>query len=315
MTLEELLAHHAQRPARSVPDWMLGYYKRRSISFANGETDVRTHVCWLQSRNFTIDLRLPLKDRQAPARALADYSTHELQTLANYEGWEALCDWDGEALSWHTETSLQVHNRWPEPALLKRIGNCMVEFAPSGAYVEDWRLQPSRPGALIGLRLLEERDLNTHCVRHRGGGLIVCGDHAALVLGRAEPIDALETGASLRTLAAQAIGDAQRLAPLFDFETSVASGSLAQGFAISLSTRPARLQQSLLPLDGFEFLAERQLVSQHLIIDGVPCERLFSIDTLEPQVHFEQSTGFTPDAQAWFERESQTLNRYTQPLS
>ena len=44
MTLEELLAHHAQRPARSVPDWMLGYYKRRSISFANGETDAVSYT-------------------------------------------------------------------------------------------------------------------------------------------------------------------------------------------------------------------------------------------------------------------------------
>lgn len=315
MNLQELLAQHPQRSTRSVPEWMLGYYKRRAISFANGDSDVHTHVCWLQSRNFSIDLRLPLQDRQVPARALADYSPQELHTLANYEGWEALSEWDGDTLSWHSATSLQLHNRWPEPAQLKRIGNCMIEFAPSGAYVEDWRLQPSRPGPLIGLRLIEERNLSDNSLRHRGGGLIVSGDYAALVLGRAGPLDTGATPSSLSSLAAQAVGDTQRLAALFNFETSVAQGSLQEGFSIDLSTCPVRLGQALLPLDGFEYLAERKLISQRLLIDGVPCQRLFSIDTLEPLNHFDQATDFTPDAQAWFERESPTLSRYTQALS
>ncbi len=161
MNLMELAERHARRPATSVPDWMLGYYKRRAISFANGDTDLDTHVCWVQSRNFTIDLRLPLAEDQVPARALADYSAAELQVLANHEGWEALSHWDGERLAWRGDTSLQLHNRWPEPALLSRIGNCMIEFAPSGAYVEDWRLQPSAPGPLIGLRLIEEREVDS----------------------------------------------------------------------------------------------------------------------------------------------------------
>lgn len=315
MTLQELLNRYAQRPNNSVPEWMLGYYKRRAISFANGDSDVHTHVCWLQSRNFSIDLRLPLQDRQVSSKALVDYSQQELRTLANYEGWEALSEWDGDALSWHSETSLQLHNRWPEPAKLNRIGNCMIEFAPSGAYVEDWRLQPSRPGSLIGLRLIEERNLNDNSLRHCGGGLIICGDYAALVLGRAAPVDTKVTPGSLSTLAAQAVGDIARLAALFNFETSVAHGSLQEGFNIDLSTCPDRLGQFLLPLDGFEYLAEQKQISQRLFIEDVPCQRLFSIDTLESMIHFDQATGFTSDAQAWFERESSTLGRYTQVLS
>ncbi|WP_236033039.1 hypothetical protein [Pseudomonas schmalbachii] len=309
MTLAELIARYARRPTSSVPDWMLGFFKRRSISFANGETDVRTHVCWLQSRNFTIDLRLPLADQQVPAKALVEYSKEELRILANYEGWEALSTWDGQALSWHSDTSLQLHNRWPKPALLQRIGNCMIEFAPSGAYVEDWRLQPSAPGPLVGLRLIEERNLADGSIRHRGGGLIVCGEHAALVLGRAEPVIA---DIALRDLAIQAVGDAERLAQLFNFETSVAHGSLEDGYRITLSTRPERLQQQLLPLDGFELLPDGERVRQRLSIDGAPCERLFAIDTLEEHFVFEQATGFTPAARDWFERESQTLGRYTE---
>ena len=70
MTLQELIARHAHKAEHGVPDWMPGFWKRYSISFANGMTDLHTHVCWMQSRNFTIDLRLRLRHRdRAIARA------------------------------------------------------------------------------------------------------------------------------------------------------------------------------------------------------------------------------------------------------
>src|SRR5262245_58450818 len=114
MTLQELIARHARKAEEGVPDWMPGFWKRYSISFANGMTDLHTHVCWVQSRNFTIDLRLPLERDQVPAKPLNEYSKEELQVLANYEGWKAPSVWDGTQLSWgDTDVTLQLHNRWP----------------------------------------------------------------------------------------------------------------------------------------------------------------------------------------------------------
>lgn len=315
MNLQELISNYSQRPSKSVPDWMLGYFKRYSISFANGTTDLNTNVCWLQSRNFTLDLRLPIDSQQVEAKNWQDYSTDELLTLANYEGWEALCDWKGDTLSWQeTNASLQLHNRWTEPAVLNRFGNCMIEFAPSGAYVEDWRLQPSEPGPLVGLRLVEERNLETDVVRHRGGGLIVCGEYAGLVLGHSEKITSTEKYNSLRKLAINAHGQPDKLATLFNFETSVAKGSIEKGYDILLSTKADRVGESLFSLDGFEFDSDTQLVNQKFTYKGESCVRFFSIDTIEQEVTFDQATGFTPEANEWFKREEQTLTRYTKPL-
>ena len=183
MNLLELAARYPQRAEGGVPDWMLGHFRRRTISFADGRSDERTQVHWLQSRTFTIDLRLP--DAPAlPVRAWQDYDAAELRQLANHEGWVADSVWENGYLSWHGGVSLQLHNRWPEPAQLQRIGNCMIEFGTSGAYVEDWRLQASS-GPLIGLRLLEECDAETGEVLQRGGGLILCGDRLGWVQGRA----------------------------------------------------------------------------------------------------------------------------------
>lgn len=309
MTLQELIERHAQRAASGVPDWMLGCFRRRCISFANGESDNQTIVYWFQSRNTTIDLRLPVAGQQVPAKALSDYSPTELQTLANYEGWEAQSQWDGERMSWFDETALQAHNRWPEPAELKRIGNCMIEFAPSGAYVEDWRAQPTQAGPLIGLRLIDQRNLDTGDCIHRGGGLIVAGDHAALVLGRP---DSLSGEAALR----EQIGSADPLAlkRLLQFETSVAQGSLTEGYTIEHSTRPERVDQWLWPTTDVDWSIKGQEVRQQFTLDGATHERRFRVDTLETHFPFDLHTPWPADARAWFGREAATLTRYTRLL-
>jgi len=310
MTLQELLERHARPATTGVPDWMLGCFRRRCISFANGESDDQTIVYWFQSRNTTIDLRLPRAEQQVPTKAPSEYSITELQTLANYEGWEAKSQWDGERMSWFDETALQTHNRWPEPAELKRIGNCMIEFAPSGAYVEDWRAQPSEAGPLIGLRMIEQRNLDTGNCVHRGGGLIITGDHAALVLGRPAP---LSNDATLPEQLESASPD--KIQRLFDFETSVAQGSLTKGYTIHHTTRPARLGQSLLPDTRSEWFVENQEVRHRFEIEGVTHERRYLIDTLEAHCPFDLHTSWSSEAKAWFGREAATLTRYTHVLT
>ncbi len=323
MTLAELAALYPMRASASVPDWILGHYKRYSISYANGMTDLHTQVSWLQSRNFTIDLRMPLHVDQPPFKPMEDYTSEELKQLAQYDGWLARTDWDGNMLSWReSEVSLQLHNRWTEPAILKRVGNCMMEFCPSNAYVEDWRLQPSSPGCLIGLFMLEERDLATNLIRHQGGGLIICGDYAALVIGR--PPDAnFEFGKKpLTNWVTEALGDIPRLNQLLDVETSVAEGDMTNGYAVVLSTKTQRVGQALMPLDGFEspkwiqhaILGKIQIIKQQLLVDGVVCERLFTIDTMEASVAFPQDTYFKPTAVEWYEKEASVLERYVKAL-
>jgi hypothetical protein len=322
MHLSQLLQAHPRRPVSSVPDWLLGHYKRYSISFANGETDMATHVSWLQSRNFTIDLRLPLATDQPAAKPYQDYSLDELQQLANYEGWTANSHWDGTTMHWHkADATLQLHERWTEPAILQRVGNCMVEFCPSNAYVEDWRLQPSTAGPLIGLRLLNERELDGGITRYQGGGLIICGEHAAWMKGRAVPV-ARPADEKLSTLVSQAVGDASTLRSLLDVETSVAKGALQSGFTITHSTLASRIGMALCPLDGFDKpavmahpeLGEIEILRQTLFIDGVMCERIFTIDTLEAYIEYPQSSKVSPASEQWFKQESAALCRYTRAV-
>lgn len=305
MNLLDFAKAHPHRAEGGVPEWMLGHFRRRTISFANASSDENTQVHWLQSRTFTIDLRLP-DEPPLPVRALDAYSAPELRVLANHEGWMADSLWQNGQLSWQGGVSLQLHNRWPEPALLHRVGNCMIEFAPSGAYVEDWRLQPTS-GPLIGLRLLDERDADTGELLHTGGGLIVCGEHAGWVHGRPAPLP--DGPASLRKRATAALGDAATLATLFDFETSLAKRDEHEQYRVALSTVPARVGQCL-DLEGFELLADGTLRQHVTLANERAVVRRFEIDTLEPAWRAELTSPWTQEAEGWFEGERETLGRY-----
>lgn len=310
MNLLELAARYPQRAEGGVPDWMLGHFRRRTISFADGRSDERTQVHWLQSRSFTIDLRLP----DAPAlsvRAWQDYDAAELRQLANHEGWVADSVWESGYLNWHGGVSLQLHNRWPEPAQLQRIGNCMIEFGTSGAYVEDWRLQASG-GPLIGLRLLEECDAETGQVLQRGGGLILCGDRLGWVHGRRAELG--ESALQLRERVERGHGDGQALAVLFDCEASLAYSDEPGRYRVSLSTQPARVGQRV-SLEGYEIPAAGRVCQCLERPDGRAVVRTFLIDTLEPHWRADLATPCTDEAQRWFVAEGETLARYLEVLS
>lgn len=307
MHLLEVLESHATKTESGVPDWILGAFRRSFISFFDGTTDRSTNVFWLQSRTFTIDLRLRPPDERVPSRPWADYSLEELRELGNHEGWCADSTFDG-LLSWSGGVSLQLHNRWAEPAELRRVGDCMMEFCPSSAYVEDWRLLSTDPGPLVGLRLLEEVDDASGEVLHRGGGLIIAAAWAGLVRGRPTPVHAAAPNA-FREMVVKSRGDGPALEALFGCETSVGRGSLNAGFRVEHSTHPARVGQDLLSLEGFEPTEEGLI--QRIEEGGRTVTRRFSVDTLEAHFPFSRQTPTDEEASAWFERERETLSRYS----
>jgi hypothetical protein len=297
LTLDELcrLAHHGSSggvPRGGVPDWALGCFRRRSITYFTGATDTSTCVYWLQTRGLTADLRLPAGPPDA-------------RSLAAVEGGLASARWDGDRMVWSDWTSFQLHDRWPEPGILRRVGDCLIEHAPSGAYVEDWRVQPSPPGPLLGLRLIEERDADRGEVLHRGGGLVVCGRHAALVRGRPHP---LPPGCALADIVGAGVQDRALARAALACEASYGTRAPDAGdFVVKASTDPEREGSALLALDGFTLDAVSGRVVQRAREDGRALERLFMLETAEFGFGFPIDTPATAEARGWLERESSTL--------
>lgn len=303
MHLSELSGVTAVPVGAPAPDWMRGAFRRRSISFANGLTDTTTRVFWLQSRRLTIDLRLPLLSQQQQHGRDDAY-------LADYEAWYADALWDGRQLSWDGGASFQLYNRWPEPAILQRTGNCMTEFAPSGIYVEDWRLQSDQPGPLIALELISETHLPSGRQQARKGALIICGNSAGWVLDRAQPLNAGPAKIQQRLLSASA---SQRQS-LLDFETAIGSGNLKDGFTVTDALHIDRTGQPLITMEGFSLSPQRGYISQRLTLNGEPYERLFRVDSFEREYPFSAHTAATLEALHWYQQESATLGRYTEKV-
>lgn len=271
----------------SAPDWMMGAFRRRSISFANGQTDTKTRVFWLQSSGLTIDLRLPLMSEQQASES----------DQALNDGWYAHSLWDGTQLSWHKGASQLAHNRWPEPAVLQRVGNCMMEFAPSAAYVEDWRLQPQlaeshRGAPLIGLELIAEKELPSGRETPRQGALIVCGDIAGWVLA---PIADGQFEASVGWVTAPAVHEEK---------------NDPKEYRVCHSLQLERYGQPLYPLDGFRFDEDSGYL--HQTIQGV--ERIFRIDSWVEKFNFSQVTAVNAEAEDWFQQEQAALGRYLETV-
>lgn len=302
MTLAEVAATLPPTTTLRVPEWALGCIQRRSITFATGIEDAQTRVFWVQAHGMTGDIRIhPARPQLPPGTDLTTLDRTTLSSLASIEGGIASTSWAEPVMSWADWIGFQPYDKYPEPGLMRRIGDCMIEFAPSGAYVEDWRFLPSAPGVLAGLHLISETDAKG-TTRARTGGLVTAGDHAIRTFARR---DELPEGARAQDFVRASIDPAAALARIFDCITDYLVRDGAD-WIINASTDPRRegtrtaLTGDLTP-HGNDGLMETVTDTPGI------AQRLWRIDSLEPSVAFSLSTPLAPDRLAWLHREADTL--------
>lgn len=314
MKLIDLVKLINKKDKTGVPDWMIGLYKRNIISFYNGKSDNTTDVFWMQSRTFTIDLRLP-KSR-IDKKNLDNYSKDELKEIGNYEGFLADSIYNGEELSWEGGISYHNRNKYPEPALLKKVGNCLLEFCPSNAYVEDWRLQNSSDNYLVGLDLIEEVNVSKNEIIRNSGGLIIAGEYAALCLGRKKEIDDKfnSMDSSLEDILLDEDTNILFKEELLSFETSLAKGTLEDGYNVLFSTNPKRYDENLFILDGFELSEDEKYIIHKFTKNDEKIKRVYKIDLIDTSFKFAFTSETSDEAKKWFKKEEVTLGRYLEKL-
>lgn len=144
-------------PAATVPAELFGCWRREWIEFSDGTRDDTSFVVWLQLPSLMADVRLSaasLALAGAGAAGFADYSLDALRELAGSDSSTGattctpfVIDADGvrrATAEWSSRVGFQAVSAFPEPGLLELHdgGHVMIERAPSGAYVEEWRLLP-----------------------------------------------------------------------------------------------------------------------------------------------------------------------------
>lgn len=227
---------------RTVAEAMLGCWRRDWIRYDDERIDDTSVVIWLQTHSAMADLRLDAAadalGRSGAVRSIAECSLDELLVLAGSEsstGHTVAHPLDGSGevtATWHTGQSgieYQPTSAYPEAGLLTwdGTGEVMTERAPSGAYVEQWRLLP---GSRTPLRsVVTVRDGRRH-------GIYRAGDH--LIVVRERGID-VSPWASIQELVASAPRSLAEAA--VDCELSYATCTDGDVFTIVHSTLPWRV--------------------------------------------------------------------------
>ena len=229
----------------TVPENMIGCWERLYIRFRDGSEDRSTRVVWLQTLSGVGDIRIAAsRPNLRGRRSFADCSKDELLELAEQDCFCGVTLFDPDAepfptASWPKEAYLfrfQPLITFPEPGWIEwqSAATCMVERAPSGAYEEDWRLQPGSRSFAVHLT---ERDAPTMTC------LFVAGEHAIYARNRAVDLPSDKT---LLQLARDTEYDPDRLRQLVDCEFSYARRAQPGGdYHIEVSTLPWREGQPL----------------------------------------------------------------------
>jgi len=219
-----------------VPDVLLGCWRRAWIEFADGRRDDKGVVVWLQTERDMVDVRIPEArgDRRDfdGCTSVEDCTFEQLQAVATSDGscgytdcTPVVVDGDGRRTTtaeWHTRghgVCFQPLSAFPEPGLMtwNDDGTVMHERAPSGAYIEEWRLVPG-----------SRQPLNA------GNNLYRAGNIAVLVRDRTTPIP---RQARLADLMDDYADDRAVLDGLLDCEFSVAERVDGQ-WTVTASTLP-----------------------------------------------------------------------------
>ncbi len=303
MTLEEIAAATPQPNNLSVPEWALGCVRRRSITLAPGVEDALTRVFWVQAHGMTGDIRIhPARPRIAADTNLATLDRETLSLLASVEGGVASTSWNEPVMSWANWIGFQPYDKYPEPGIMRRIGDCMIEFAPSGAYVEDWRFLPSAPGLLAGLHLVSETDDKGRSYA-LSGGLVVAGDHAIRTLARR---DELSDGTRAQDFVRASLDPSAALARVFDCITDYMIRN-GDDWIIDASTDPRREGLRVGLIGDLTPGEDPATVIETVIGSSDISQRVWRIDSLEANRSFSQSTPLGTEQRAWLDREADTL--------
>ena len=223
---------------------MLGCWHRRYIRFEDGTEDKSTRVIWLQTPSGLVDLRISAERPDFSERLqLSDCSNDELIALAEQDCSCGITILDETATPYPTARwegggsgfMQQPVINFPEDGWFewKEEGTCMLEYAPSGAYEEDWRLQDNSQEFAIHL-LCRDSETTTN--------LYIAGAHAVLAINRSIVISQERP---LQEIVSENIADRDRVYAYLDTEFSYARCEDSSEYEIVLSNLPWREGQFL----------------------------------------------------------------------
>jgi hypothetical protein len=235
-------------PSDAVPDWLVGLWRRESLTLSTGAEDVTTHVFWGQTRSIYVDIRIPA-DRPSFAgrRSAGDCTPEELRALARQMGFAGRLALHGPKCTWLRDIDFQPDTGRPDTGLLRCEGDVLYETGEASsvighAYQEVYAREASGSQRLAALKL---KAATGGLAGAAGAILLVIDDRFLFARPRPSPLPA---GRTLEQLVEARIDDRDFVRACLDCEVSIGwIGPGQPSWTIALSTLPFREGRRVFP--------------------------------------------------------------------
>ncbi len=229
-------------PTATVPQWMRGLWRRRSIRYPDGTYDDSTVVYWLQGESAFADIRVP-RDRpliREPER-LTTIDDSELLALTRQAGFAGWTELSGMRCHWHHQIDFQPPTGVPDQGMVHRGDGVLIEEGVHQRYIEIWEAVACGPAGADSL-------LARRAAAALGGRLVIGGNVFFFARDGRPPLGHAENLAALAPA-----GRDRRATLLTLLDCEISFGRCRGGnvpWEITLSTLPWREGQSLLELEA-----------------------------------------------------------------
>ncbi|MBI1260230.1 MAG: hypothetical protein GC184_00750 [Rhizobiales bacterium] len=248
-----------------------GLWSRSLILLPDGTRDDTTWVHWLQGPSLYVDLRQPQgRPDFEGVTSPSDFTPAHMDWLARQEGFAGELVQTDDVFEWRREMDFQPQAARADRGRLWFEAALLVEEGVEIAYREDWNNALATPDPMLTMRLVDPDDETRAQLVRAGDRFMFCRDRRMALPPHRSLHDCIEGCTHIR--------DAQAM---LDMEISYGTITRHQ-WLIERSTLPFREGNNLAVTQPSR--QESMLQTMERSAQPEPCERLWSIDSIEGSI-------------------------------
>ncbi len=226
-----------------APDWVVGLWRRDSITLSDGTVDRSTRVYWGQTKTLYVDIRIPAdRPRLEGRRSFGELTRADIGHLAKQQGFAGhitVAEWQ---CTWFREVDYQPDTSRPDTGRLRLDGDALYEVGEASSvigsgYEEIFRRERRGDEQRTALRLVGAEGGEFGGQTARGAVLVIVDGR--FLFARPRPVR-LPRANTLQGLIEAAGDDRVRIHAYLDCEVAMGSIGGPQPWTIELSTIPFR---------------------------------------------------------------------------
>jgi hypothetical protein len=226
-----------------APDWLVGLWRRDSITLSDGTVDRTTRVYWGQTKTLYVDIRVPAdRPNLRGCRSFGQLTHDNIRRLAEQHGFAGHIMVADLKCTWTRVVDYQPDTGRPDTGRLRLEGDALYEMGEASSvigsgYEEVYRRERRGDDLRAALRLAGAEGKEFGGEAAQGAILVILDDR--FLFARPRPVG-LPRADALQDLIDAAGDDRARIHAYLDCEVAIGSIDASRPWTIHLSTIPFR---------------------------------------------------------------------------